>query len=117
MVRSLVHTCVLAVETQGEDWEATTRAYIVRQVTDKLPMQVQQFLLFENASGYAIFEVVESDGVALTKASLLASPLDLQTFSKVVKLKGFSVRVGPACVACNAIHGCTVYCIAALYIR
>jgi nucleolar protein 56 len=50
---------------------------------------VGQFVLFESASGYALFEVVEVEEVASLKAEVQASVTDLARFSKIVKLKAF----------------------------
>jgi nucleolar protein 56 len=48
--------------------------------------------LFESASGYALFDVVEVEEVAALKAEVQASVTDLARFSKIVKLKAFQVR-------------------------
>jgi hypothetical protein len=52
----------------------------------------QQYVLFESASGYALFEVVEVEEVAVLKDEVQASLRDLTRFSRFVKLKAFQVR-------------------------
>jgi nucleolar protein 56 len=49
----------------------------------------QQYVLFESASGYTLFEVVESEEIAKLKAEVQASVTDLARFSKLVKLTAF----------------------------
>jgi len=49
-------------------------------------------VLFESASGYGLFEVVEADEIAALKGEVQASVTDLSRFSKIVKLKAFAVR-------------------------
>jgi hypothetical protein len=46
-------------------------------------------VLFESASGYTLFEVVESEEIAKLKAEVQASVTDLARFSKLVKLTAF----------------------------
>lgn len=55
-------------------------------------LQPGQYVLFESASGYALFDVVEADEISALKAEVQASIADLAKFSKLVKLKGFQVR-------------------------
>jgi len=47
------------------------------------------FLLFECASGYALFERLESEEIGQELADVQKSVTDLQRFGKVVKLKSF----------------------------
>ncbi len=51
-----------------------------------------QLVLFESSSGYALFEVTEAEEIGALKAQVQESVLDLARFSKLVKLKAFSVR-------------------------
>ncbi|KAI8823061.1 uncharacterized protein EV422DRAFT_389925 [Fimicolochytrium jonesii] len=48
------------------------------------------FLLFESASGYALFERIESEEVGQDLEEVQQSVLDLSRFSKMVKLKSFT---------------------------
>lgn len=50
---------------------------------------VALFLLYESASGYALFEQVKTEEVAIMSPEVQASILDLQKFSGIVKLKSF----------------------------
>jgi nucleolar protein 56 len=52
-------------------------------------LQPQQYVLFESASGYSLFEVVEAEEIAKLKEEVQASVTDLARFSKLVKLKAF----------------------------
>ena len=54
----------------------------------------QLLVLFESASGYALLEVVEGGDAASMKADVQAAVTDLSRFSKMVKLKAFTVRFG-----------------------
>jgi nucleolar protein 56 len=47
------------------------------------------FVLFENASGYALFEQTESDDIAQLLEEMQDAMTDLSRFSKVIKLKAF----------------------------
>jgi nucleolar protein 56 len=47
------------------------------------------FLLYESASGYALFEQVKTEELAITSDEVQESLQDLQRFSKMVKLKSF----------------------------
>eukprot|EP00124_Ichthyophonus_hoferi_P004713 Ihof_evm3s556 gene=Ihof_evmTU3s556 len=47
------------------------------------------YVLYESASGYGLFETVESEGVALKKESVQEAIQDLARFGKVCKLKAF----------------------------
>lgn len=51
-----------------------------------------QHILYESASGYALFELVESEEVAALHEQVQSSVTDLERFSKIVKLKAFQVR-------------------------
>ena len=51
----------------------------------------QLFILFEAASGYALFEVVESEHIALQTSEVQSAMNDLSRFSKIVKMKAFNV--------------------------
>lgn len=55
----------------------------------------QNFVLFESASGYGLFELVEVDEISSIKEDVQSSVTDLARFSKLVKLKGFQVRRRP----------------------
>eukprot|EP00128_Syssomonas_multiformis_P004077 Colp12_sorted_trinity150504_noHs@8471 len=46
-------------------------------------------ILFESASGYALFEAVETEEIGLELESVQQSVLDLAKFGKIVKLKAF----------------------------
>lgn len=48
--------------------------------------------MFESASGYGLFEIVEAEEISALKAEVQASVTDLSRFSKIVKLKAFQVR-------------------------
>eukprot|EP01138_Halocafeteria_seosinensis_P014099 gb/GECG01014397.1/.p1 GENE.gb/GECG01014397.1/~~gb/GECG01014397.1/.p1 ORF type:complete len:543 (+),score=98.26 gb/GECG01014397.1/:1-1629(+) len=50
----------------------------------------QLFILFEAASGYALFEIVESEHVALQTSEVQSAMSDLSRFSKIVKMKAFN---------------------------
>lgn len=52
----------------------------------------QQLVLFESASGYSIFEVVEAEEIGALKAQVQEAVTDQAKFSKIVKLKAFQVR-------------------------
>ena len=47
------------------------------------------FVLFEAASGYGLFEVVEYDAISSFQEKVQESVTDLERFSKIVKLKAF----------------------------
>eukprot|EP00823_Brevimastigomonas_motovehiculus_P008741 TRINITY_DN813_c0_g3_i1.p1 TRINITY_DN813_c0_g3~~TRINITY_DN813_c0_g3_i1.p1 ORF type:complete len:556 (-),score=182.79 TRINITY_DN813_c0_g3_i1:344-2011(-) len=47
------------------------------------------YLLFESAAGYALFERVKSEEIAITTDEIQQSLVDLARFSKIVKLKAF----------------------------
>eukprot|EP00285_Hemiselmis_virescens_P017844 CAMPEP_0173379464 /NCGR_PEP_ID=MMETSP1356-20130122/2400_1 /TAXON_ID=77927 ORGANISM="Hemiselmis virescens, Strain PCC157" /NCGR_SAMPLE_ID=MMETSP1356 /ASSEMBLY_ACC=CAM_ASM_000847 /LENGTH=500 /DNA_ID=CAMNT_0014332801 /DNA_START=206 /DNA_END=1708 /DNA_ORIENTATION=- len=47
------------------------------------------YVLFENASGYALFEQTESDEIAQLLEEMQDAMCDLSRFSKVIKLKAF----------------------------
>jgi len=49
----------------------------------------QLFLLFESASGYSLFERVQSEEIGATLDEVQKSINDLQSFSKIMKLKAF----------------------------
>lgn len=53
-------------------------------------------MLFESASGYSIFEVVEAEEIGMLKAKVQESVTDHARFSKIVKLKAFQVRTTPS---------------------
>ena len=53
--------------------------------------QSSQYVLFEAASGYCLFEVVEVEEIGALKVEVQASVTDLSRFSKLVKLKAFQV--------------------------
>lgn len=59
------------------------------------PSQASQFVLFEAASGYCLFEAVEVEEIGALKAEVQASVTDLGRFSKLLKLKAFQVRELP----------------------
>eukprot|EP01137_Pigoraptor_chileana_P005743 Opistho-2@49202 len=48
------------------------------------------YILYESASGYALFEATETEEIGLELASVQASISDLAKFGKVVKLKAFA---------------------------
>jgi nucleolar protein 56 len=52
-------------------------------------MGVNQFVLFESASGYALFEVVEHEEIGTLLAEVQESVSDLAKFGRIVKLKAF----------------------------
>lgn len=52
-------------------------------------MQTQLYILFESASGYGLFEAVESSDLAVLKSEVQNAVTDLSRFSKIVKLKAF----------------------------
>lgn len=47
------------------------------------------FVLFESASGYALFDVVEAEDVGSQLEQVQASVTNIDRFSKIVKMKGF----------------------------
>lgn len=47
------------------------------------------YLLFENATGYALFEVIEAEDIGTNLEKVQDSVLDLTRFGKMVKLKAF----------------------------
>ena len=47
------------------------------------------FLLYENASGYALFERVESEQIGAMAAEVVQAQAELARFSKLIKLKAF----------------------------
>lgn len=55
-------------------------------------LQPAQYVLFESASGYGLFEVVEAEEIGALKATVQAAVTDLARFSAIVKLKNFQVR-------------------------
>lgn len=55
---------------------------------------VLQFVLFESALGFGLFERVKADEIGLTAKDVQASISDLERFSKMVKMKG----AFPSCV-------------------
>lgn len=48
------------------------------------------YVLFETASGYALFERLQSEEIGSKLESVQKSILDLPKFSKMVKLKSFA---------------------------
>ncbi|ETI49601.1 hypothetical protein F441_06602 [Phytophthora nicotianae CJ01A1] len=52
-------------------------------------MGANNFVLFESASGYAIFEVVENEEIGGLLAEVQASVADVSSFGRIVKLKAF----------------------------
>jgi len=60
-------------------------------------MQVQSLhVLFEHATGYALFRVKEFEEVGLLQAQVEESVLDVTRFSSVIRLVAFSAfRTGP----------------------
>lgn len=52
-------------------------------------LQSNQFVLFESASGYGLFEVVENEEIGNLLAEVQASVNDLAKFGRIVKLKAF----------------------------
>lgn len=48
-----------------------------------------QYVLYESASGYALFEVVEAEEISALKPEVQAAVTDLARFSNIVKLKAF----------------------------
>lgn len=46
-------------------------------------------MLYESASGYGLFEVVQHDDIASLTAEVQAAVNDLQRFGRTVKLKAF----------------------------
>ena len=50
-----------------------------------------QFVLFESASGYSLFDIVEAEEISALKAEVQASVTELARFSKICKLKAFQV--------------------------
>ncbi|KAJ0411720.1 hypothetical protein ATCC90586_002104 [Pythium insidiosum] len=52
-------------------------------------MGVNHFVLFESASGYALFELVEHEEIGSLLAEVQASVNDLAKFGRIVKLKAF----------------------------
>ena len=53
------------------------------------------YVLFECASGYGVFEVVENDSIGKLLPKVQASVTDRSRFSEIVKLKGFKPFVSP----------------------
>lgn len=49
------------------------------------------YVLFESASGYGLFEVVEAEETAALHEQVQRSVTELDRFSKIVKLKAFQV--------------------------
>lgn len=47
------------------------------------------YLLFEDATGYALFEIVEAEGIGGDAPGAQTSVLDPKQFSKMVKMKAF----------------------------
>ncbi len=47
------------------------------------------FLLYESASGYGLFERVESEQIGAMTAEVIATQTDLARFSKLVRMKAF----------------------------
>mmetsp|Transcript_1520 Transcript_1520/g.2868 ORF Transcript_1520/g.2868 Transcript_1520/m.2868 type:complete len:504 (-) Transcript_1520:55-1566(-) len=64
------------------------------------------FLLFESASGYGLFERVESDEIGALEDAVQNSISDVSKFGKLVKLKAFV----PFTSAENALENCTDVC-------
>ncbi|CAH0492215.1 unnamed protein product [Peronospora farinosa] len=52
-------------------------------------MGANNFVLFESASGYAIFEVVENEEIGSLVAEVQAAVADVSSFGRIVKLKAF----------------------------
>ncbi|KAH7476770.1 snoRNP complex protein nop56 [Phytophthora ramorum] len=52
-------------------------------------MGANNFVLFESASGYAIFEVVENEEIGSLLSEVQAAVADVSSFGRVVKLKAF----------------------------
>eukprot|EP01134_Creolimax_fragrantissima_P007116 CFRG7116T1 len=48
------------------------------------------YVLFESASGYGLFEMAESEGIALKKEAIQTAVTDLARFGKICKLKAFA---------------------------
>ncbi|KNC80278.1 nucleolar protein 56 [Sphaeroforma arctica JP610] len=48
------------------------------------------YVLFESASGYGLFEMAESEGIALKSKSVQEAVTDLSRFGKICKLKAFA---------------------------
>lgn len=63
-------------------------------------MSQSQFLLFESASGYGLFEVTASDELSQGSEAVQRSVADLQRFGKAVKLIAFK----PFTSAANALE-------------
>lgn len=51
------------------------------------------FVLFESASGFALFEQVESEEIGSQLEEVQRSVTELARFSKIMKLKAFQVRL------------------------
>jgi len=47
------------------------------------------FILYESASGYALFSRVKSEEIGVTLADVQDSIVDLQRFNKIIKLVAF----------------------------
>ena len=60
------------------------------------------YLLFESASGYALFHAYGIDEIGQSVDAVRSSVLDLQRFSKAVKLTGFT----PFASAIDALNQC-----------
>ena len=56
---------------------------------NSLPLQALNFLLFETASGYSLFEVKEIDSVGLSMEQIQESISNMERFSKIVTLSAF----------------------------
>ncbi|CEG50254.1 nucleolar protein nop56 [Plasmopara halstedii] len=52
-------------------------------------MGANNFVLFESASGYAIFEVIENEEIGSLLTEVQASVADISSFGRIVKLKAF----------------------------
>jgi len=53
------------------------------------------YILFESASGYGVFDVVESDQIGQLLSKVQQSITDPRKFSEIVKMKGFQPFVSP----------------------
>jgi hypothetical protein len=60
------------------------------QSTFKQLMQSGLYILYETASGYALFERLEADEVALQLDQVQGSITDLGKFGKLIRLKSFA---------------------------
>jgi nucleolar protein 56 len=78
--------CVVLSSFPASGFRRFTRLLLVRTA----PMFPQAlFLLFENASGYALFERVESESIGAMTPEVIATQTDLARFSKLVRMKAF----------------------------